>query len=83
MDFFRRHRFKQEIIRLFEKHQDKLIADSGFAVQALHGAETNVYALAYQYCCDNNLHLSCIQKIKWYFKEWVDDMDTDRLMRVW
>jgi hypothetical protein len=83
MELFKHRRFKREVIQLFEKHKLELIIDSGFAVQALHGADVNVYMLAYRYCCDNNLHLSFIQKIKGYFKAWVDGKDTVCSMRVW
>ena len=83
MEFFKHRRFKREVIQLFEKHQLELIADSGLGVHTLHGAHENVYTLAYQFCCQNNLHLSFIQKIKAYFKEWVHDKDTECSMRVW
>lgn len=81
--FLEEYRFKRNIIRLFEEHQYELVTDSGIDVEKRPDADKTVYALGFKYCCDHNLHLSMIQKIKSYFTRWVSDRDIERTMRVW
>ena len=83
MNFLEKYRFKKDVLRLFEKHQSELITDNGFEIEIKPGAGRTVYALGYGYCCEHNLHLSLVQKISAYFKQWVDDLEMDRTMRIW
>jgi|GEM_PF-6753616 len=83
MNFLEKYRFKKDVLRLFEQHQYELVTDNGIEVEMKPDAERTVYALGYGYCCEHNLHLSLIQKIRNYFRQWVEDLEMDRAMRIW
>lgn len=83
MNFLEKYRFKRDMFRLFEKHQFELVTDNGIEVEMRPDAERTVYALSFDYCCEHNLHLSLIQKIRNYFRQWVEELEVDRAMRIW
>lgn len=83
MNLLEKYRFKRDVFRLFDQHQVELVTDNGIEVEMRPDADRTVYALSYNYCCEHNLHLSVIQKIRNYFKQWYDDLEIDRTMRIW